>query len=223
MIRLVKGPVPPVLAQSSQVWTQVLRERAERNEAPTTAEATRYRHADVKTALLAETSGKCAYCESKVRHVTYGDVEHIVPKSVDILKTYQWSNLTLACDVCNTNKGAHFGNHEDLVDPYAEDPENHFDFLGAVVLPKPHSVPGMITEETIRLNRIELMERRKDRLQALLRELQLYARMTDANERAVLRRSLETVSMSAQSEYTAMARAYVSQQLARIDLDEQAR
>ena len=77
---------------------------------------------------------------------------------------FEWSNLTLACDICNTNKGTHFGNHEDLVDPYAGEPSVHLIFLGAMVLAKPGSGPGLATESTLQLNRLELLERRRDRL-----------------------------------------------------------
>jgi uncharacterized protein (TIGR02646 family) len=59
----------------------------------------------------------CAYCESKLRHITYGDIEHIVAKAVDQSRTYDWTNLTIACDVCNTEKS----DEEGLVDPYTED------------------------------------------------------------------------------------------------------
>jgi hypothetical protein len=39
-----------------------------------------YGHEQVKTALRDAQHGKCAFCESKVTHVAYGDVEHFRPK-----------------------------------------------------------------------------------------------------------------------------------------------
>lgn len=216
MIRLTKGELPEILRRNARAWTDALLARLRAGEEPTQAERTRYRHEDVKAALLAETKGKCAYCESHVRHVAYGDIEHIVPKSARPELTFEWPNLTLACDVCNTNKSNHFGNHEDLVDPYVVDPADHFDFPGAMVIPKPGSRPGLGTETTLKLNRIELLEKRSERLKNLARQLHLLTEV-DPALREILKRDLQENELAEGKEYVAMARAYVSEQLRRID------
>jgi hypothetical protein len=217
VIQLTKSATPQVLERNAAAWTKALRDHEIAGTEPTETEKTRYRHPDIKTALIAETSGKCAYCESKLRHITYGDVEHIVPKSVERDKTFDWSNLTLACDVCNTNKGKHFGNHEDLVDPYVGEPGVHLNFVGSTVLPRPGSGPGLATESTLLLNRLDLLERRTERLTALNRQLYLLAEVTDESKRAVIRRDLEVHELSGDKEYAAMARAFVAEQLRRLD------
>src|SRR5437660_11067609 len=107
MIKLSKTDEPAVLIERKADWTRTLVEKGARGEEPSDGEKNRYRHPDIKQALIAETHGKCAYCESKLLHITYGDVEHIVPKSAKIELSFQWKNLTLACDRCNTNKNAH--------------------------------------------------------------------------------------------------------------------
>jgi hypothetical protein len=216
MIRLSKKTIPAVLAANSSTWTRVLLDHQAANTTPTSTEKSRYRHADIKAALVEETSGKCAYCESKLRHITYGDIEHISPKSLDVGKTFEWENLTLACDVCNTNKSVHFGNHEDLVDPYVLEPLDHLEFLGATVLSRPGSTPGLITESTLDLNRAELLERRRDRLSNLCKQLHLIVEVTDLNKKDVLRRDLRR-EMQDDKEYAALARAYIPQQLSRLD------
>ncbi len=213
MIQLSKDIAPAVLQQNFVAWTKVLRDRKAAGEQPTDTEKTRYRHADIKAALVTETAGKCAYCESKLRHVTYGDVEHIVPKITDFERTFDWSNLTLACDVCNTNKGIHFGNHQDLVDPYAGEPALHLNFVGAAVFGKPGSHPGMATESTLKLNRIDLVERRMDRLSSLVRQLYLIVEIDNENTKAILRRDLVVNELTAEKEYAAMSRAFVSEEL----------
>jgi 5-methylcytosine-specific restriction endonuclease McrA len=217
MIRLSKKAVPAVLQQNFVAWTDALKNRMAAGEQPTDAEKTRYRHADIKTALVIETAGKCAYCESKLRHIAYGDVEHIIPKVTDLEKTFEWSNLTLACDICNTNKGTHFGNHQDLVDPYAGEPSLHLNFVGAAVFARPGSHPGIATETTLKLNRIDLVERRMDRLSSLVRQLHLIVEVANENTKAILRRDLETNELTADREYAAMARAFVSEELRKID------
>jgi hypothetical protein len=64
--------------------------------------------------LITAQLGKCAFCESKVRHIAHGDVEHYRPKGGvrqndgDPLEqpgyfwlVYVWENLFFACQLCN--------------------------------------------------------------------------------------------------------------------------
>jgi uncharacterized protein (TIGR02646 family) len=76
----------------------------------------------VKNALLAAQHGKCAFCESFVSHISYGDIEHFRPKAGykqrkgDKLKrpgyywlAYDWDNLFFCCQLCNEEfKNNHF-------------------------------------------------------------------------------------------------------------------
>jgi uncharacterized protein (TIGR02646 family) len=68
----------------------------------------------VKQALIDAQHRKCCFCESKIRHVTYGDVEHFRPKAgyrqtpdQDLQRpgyywlAYEWTNLFLSCPLCN--------------------------------------------------------------------------------------------------------------------------
>ena len=68
----------------------------------------------VKNALTKAQHGKCCFCESKVQHVAYGDVEHFRPKKgyrqvdTDALGrpgyywlAYDWENLLFSCQLCN--------------------------------------------------------------------------------------------------------------------------
>jgi uncharacterized protein (TIGR02646 family) len=58
--------------------------------------------------------GKCCFCEAKILHVSYGDIEHYRPKagyqqgsSESLQKpgyywlAYAWDNLLLSCTLCN--------------------------------------------------------------------------------------------------------------------------
>jgi|GEM_PF-3428357 len=40
-----------------------------------------YGHSSVKEALIAAQHGKCCFCEAKITHISYGDVEHFRPKA----------------------------------------------------------------------------------------------------------------------------------------------
>ena len=73
-----------------------------------------YAHETVKETLVAMQHGKCCFCEAKILHVSYGDIEHYRPKagyqqdrSGPLHKpgyywlAYSWDNLLLSCTLCN--------------------------------------------------------------------------------------------------------------------------
>ncbi len=73
-----------------------------------------YGHESIKAALMRAQHAKCAFCESKFAHISYGDVEHFRPKGGchqaeggPFLRpgyywlAYDWANLFLSCTLCN--------------------------------------------------------------------------------------------------------------------------
>ena len=54
-----------------------------------------------KEQLLAETNGKCAYCEAPTSVVAFGDVEHYRPKSRYWWLAYCYDNYLVSCQICN--------------------------------------------------------------------------------------------------------------------------
>jgi hypothetical protein len=171
----------------------------------------RYREEEIKQALIEETHGKCAYCESKMLHTAYGDVEHIIPKSTRRDLTFEWSNLTLACDRCNTNKGAFVGNHDRLIDPYATEPLEHLNIFGPIIFAKPGDGDGKITEKELELNRGPLVERRIERLRALSDMIEAMQTSVDPEVRETLRRDIEQNELASDKEYTAFAREFYAE------------
>ncbi|MCC5068823.1 HNH endonuclease [Xanthomonas campestris pv. campestris] len=167
MIALFKTAEPAILAKKGHLWTEELLRKIAAGEKITEYLLTRYSHPEVKAALILETNGKCAYCESAFTHVTFGDVEHIVPKSVDPSLRFSWPNLTIACDICNQKKS----NRLDVLDPYVCDPEELFNFHGPLMWAAPSSDAAKITEEVLELNRPGLVERRKERMELIRRLL----------------------------------------------------
>ncbi len=205
MIRLTKGDEPIVLRDNREAWEQVLRDHATNGTEPSKADLNRYNEDGIKSALISETGGKCAYCESKFRHVTYGDIEHIVPKKLGVEHRFRWENLTLGCDVCNTKKGS----RENLVDPYVDDPENEFIILGPMVLPHPESDRATVTESALDLNRKDLLERRAERIKYLQKLLRIALSMREEADRRVLLDELRTVETTDNVEYAALSRSFI--------------
>jgi uncharacterized protein (TIGR02646 family) len=74
-----------------------------------------YGSKSVKNALIKTQHGKCFLCESKITHISFGDVEHFRPKGGSrqtadekemkvpgyFWLAYDWQNLFLACQLCN--------------------------------------------------------------------------------------------------------------------------
>ena len=208
MIRLEKGDAPAVLVRNQAHWTAIVVGKTQSGEAPTRAEKTRYNHAEIKRTLIVETHGKCAYCESRFRHVSYGDIEHVVPKADDPSRWFDWANLTLACDVCNTNKAGAPGTGDAFIDPYAVDPEEHFWQLGPIMYPRPGCDAAALTERLLKLNRADLVERRKERQDHLMMMLDLVERCDDPQLKDLLWEEFNAES-GAHHEYAALSRTIV--------------
>jgi hypothetical protein len=77
-------------------------------------DSTIYGAASVKSARRDAQHEKCAFCESRLTHVAYGDVEHLRPKAGSVQRegdpltrpgyywlAYSWGNLLFSCQLCN--------------------------------------------------------------------------------------------------------------------------
>jgi len=156
-----------------------------------------YGHKSVKEALIRAQHDKCCFCESKVTHVAYGDVEHFRPKKGFRQKrsdklgrpgyywlAYEWSNLFFSCQLCNQRYKANLfplvnpngralchadeiANEKPLFVNPCEDPEDHISFQRELAVPLRQSRMGRTTINTLGLNRPRLQERRKDRHEEL--------------------------------------------------------
>ena len=205
MIRLTKGPEPVILKRNAAAWTRELQTAIAIGQNLNDVRSRQYGHKDIKDALIEETHAKCAYCESKPLHVDFGDVEHIIPKSVERQRTYEWANLTLVCGRCNTYKS----DKEGLFDPYAEDPGAYFEFHGPYIANIPGSEIAYLTRTILKLNRTELIERRVEKLDALGRQIEAVLGAKDPNARKLLAQALIADARSAATEYSAFLNAFV--------------
>jgi uncharacterized protein (TIGR02646 family) len=122
MIRVRKPPAPPavltgrgVAAANTHHSDYTNNPTGYQSGASTFAfDSTIYGHASVKDSLMAAQHDKCAFCECKIAHIQYGDVEHFRPKAAFRQKVgdpltrpgyywlaYDWANLLLSCQLCN--------------------------------------------------------------------------------------------------------------------------
>jgi hypothetical protein len=104
------------------------------------------------------------YCESKVSHVYYGDVEHLRPKSKFPEFEFDWDNLGYVCARCNGEKLDKWSHETPFINPFIEEPDEHLAALGPFIYHRSGSERGEYTWRELGLNRPDLIERRIDRI-----------------------------------------------------------
>lgn len=163
----------------------------------------RYNHADLKAALKKETWDKCAYCEAKVTDVAYGDIEHVTPKSIARDRTFDWENLTFACQICNQMKS----DKEGILDPYKEDPKKHIFFAGAFA--KGRSKDGILTVLELRLNRNALIESRNREIERYADQIEKICQIVDIKIKKLMIESIFEEFDTGRPEFIAACRKIV--------------
>jgi len=151
-----------------------------------------YAHKTVKAALRKTQHDKCCFCESKVTHISYGDVEHFRPKagvrqkSSDVLErpgyywlAYEWSNLFFSCQLCNQrfkgnlfplrNPAGRAKSHDDNVAAEkpifidpSEDVGKYISFREEVIVAVDNNARGKTTIEALGLDRVRLNNMRRE-------------------------------------------------------------
>lgn len=158
--------------------------------------ANSYRDKPVKTDLLVEVSSKCAYCESKITHVYWGDVEHIVPRKAQPALALTYDNLAISCAQCNNGKLDYYDHALPVINPYVDDPADFLLAVGPVLFPIPGNDRGRVTTSKLKLNRPELIERRLERIQRIMTLIDAEARHSHAALKAVVQAEIRQESQS---------------------------
>lgn len=204
MARLQRPPCPAILRSRGLEKTQALCDQFDASlphrdgRVPFAFDGTLYGHRMVRKALERAQHAKCGYCEARSAPL---DVEHYRPKgSVRQARgeaeqrpgyywlAYEWSNLLLACVLCNqvredmtgtsTGKGSLFPlsepsqrarSHHDslaqeapqLLHAYEDDFDEHIDYRQHMPLAKTER--GRVTIEVLRLRGKDHLTLRADR------------------------------------------------------------
>lgn len=205
MIKLTKQPEPAVLAANSVKWTAELIAALATSDGASKVQKNKYNKKEIKEAIVIETHGKCAYCESKMRHVSPGDIEHIVPKSLSPELSFAWDNLTLACTTCNTNKS----NKPGIIDPYLDEPTEHLLFSGPMIFKKNGSQLGFQSIKFLDLNRFELISKRAEKLSSVERMLASIDNGHTKEVRDLLFKEIVKTESMDEAEYAACTRQFI--------------
>jgi uncharacterized protein (TIGR02646 family) len=120
---------------------------------------------------------KCAFCESRITHIDYGQIEQFKPKSKYPELCFEWDNFLLSCAICNgkSNKGDKFPLEDEggpLIHPVDENPLDFFKFeyddLTQTFLMFPSNQRAETTLTILGLNREDLVENRTLELNKIL-------------------------------------------------------
>ncbi|QFT97992.1 HNH endonuclease [Roseovarius sp. THAF8] len=208
MIKLSKVPEPEILTNNKEAWTRDLLDAVESEDKDAIRRLTkRYNHPQVKAALKQETNEKCAYCEAKVTDVAHGDIEHVTPKSLNRDLTFEWQNLTFACQVCNQKKS----NKDNILDPYNVDPDEHLFFVGAFA--KGKTEDGVRTVLELELNRVPLIESRNREIERYADQLEKIFLVHDKDTRELLIKGMKTDLDSRRPEFIAACQNVLQQHI----------
>ncbi|MBR5033763.1 MAG: TIGR02646 family protein [Bacteroidales bacterium] len=210
MIKLTKTAEPIVLARNAASWTRDLMSYVNSGLKVPDEVKNKYNQQEVRDALKCETNGKCMYCEGYIGAVSYPHIEHFRPKVVYPDKTFEWANLGLGCQVCNSNKNDSFDENLPYINPYYENPDDFFIFLGTMVMQKPGCARAENMKNRLKLNRPELMEQRKTAIEKVTYLVERYKAASNPSIKEMLKKNIE-VEMGPDKEYSRCVKAAVEQ------------
>lgn len=208
MISLSRSDLPPEVEARLSPRALQLQQCLANGEVPPPAVLAAYKNPLLKQHLVAEANGKCAYCESKITHVYFGDVEHIKPKGVFPGERLSIENLCLACAPCNNAKGEFWDEATPLLNPYVDHPEDELLAFGTYLIRRHGSERARLSIERLALNRQPLLERRRERFQLLQPLADQYAQTPPGAVRDLIKGELMRQAAD-DAEYALMVRAFL--------------
>ncbi len=210
MIKVTRSSQPDIITEKEREWLRnllVAQSISDHDKAEK-----KYNHPKIRATLINMFWGKCAYCESRIIHVSYPQIEHYRPKAKYPRHTFHWRNLLLACGVCNSSKykGDHFplvSAHGPIINPCCDDPDDHLDFnfdpATSIANVDGKTPRGKTTEVLLGLNRPELRKHRSLYLKKIFVLAQHAANDPIAHQ-------IVAEALKADEEYTAFTKKFVT-------------
>lgn len=157
---------PEILRNHAAKWKKELmnkiRECRKNNRKVPNSYYNKYNQDDVLDTLKRMYTGLCCYCESRIEPVSFPNIEHLKPKQIFPEYAFEWDNLHLACEKCNTYKKNKYDNKHPILDPVNDKPiSKHLYYETYRIMPRPDSKRGQTTIAHTQLNRDDLFDIRK--------------------------------------------------------------
>lgn len=182
-------------------------------DAPKGKKPSPWRAPEVVESLKYECAKKCIYCESVIDDVSYAAVEHILPKSVFEDLVLDWSNLGVACQRCNTNKGDYWTDDVSLqlLNPYLDKLSEHLEFRGPMTVARLGSSRGENTLRRLKMHsREDLLISRLRRIEELHSRLSMWHDESDPERKELYAEDVSS-AIAADREFSGVLRAYAFQ------------
>jgi uncharacterized protein (TIGR02646 family) len=178
---------------------------------------------------------KCAYCESALPKVGFGDVEQFRPKSLYWWIAYEWENQLISCEACNQRfKKTYFPVEKTrqyselvnqnittinklevplLLNPFDDEPTEHFSYKlinkQKHIRIEPLTPKASVTIDILGLNRPELAERRYQHF-LQLKQMQDLIEKSKPVSSATKNKAYNMIksAMTAENEFSGMVRYF---------------
>jgi uncharacterized protein (TIGR02646 family) len=150
---LIRLSEPNILRNKKVEWLQKLIISGK-----TRPDSTKYGNPQIRLQLNTISNYKCFYCESLLKEVP-SEIDHFIEVTCDINKSYDWTNLYLACDNCNKKIPHNEIPVQISLDPFVDNDEeisNHIIFDDEIIRIKDNSEKGSKTIQKYRLNTKQL-------------------------------------------------------------------
>ena len=207
MKNVERAPQPDSLKNNAAKWKRDLLNKI--NECKKTKEEVpssffnQYKKEDVSLALNIMYRGACCYCEVRVEPASFRNIEHLKPKNAENFPelTFEWENLHLSCNQCNTFKGTKYNKTNPILDPCKDIPvEKHLSYKPSKIGVLRESITnrGTTTVNHAKLNREGL---RKGRGETLFVILELIGKINDNPTHPNTSTAIEELELLSKEEY----------------------
>jgi 5-methylcytosine-specific restriction endonuclease McrA len=211
MIKLDRIALPDVVATLLAGWQAELQTRLDRGDDVQDIDDyvdNHYKDPRLKDILKRESHGKCIYCEAKILHAQFGDVEHIKPKRRFRDISLSHDNLGLCCTACNNSKKDRWDAAVPFLNPYTDQPNQFLRAFGPMLGPLPHALRATETIRVLGLNRVGLLERRAEHLGRFRALLDAYHSVIDPLAKQIAHEEMK-VAIQKEGEYSCVLRWFL--------------
>jgi uncharacterized protein (TIGR02646 family) len=118
---------PQILGLNTAKWKKIVEEAIDNKEAVTDEMLRHYKQPEILASLknmYSDEDGRCycCYCETQLEIVDYPQIEHRKPKGKFPECAFDWNNLHLVCQKCNTAKRDKWDAENEILDAAVDHP-----------------------------------------------------------------------------------------------------